>query len=175
MNREEFSNIAMTLKAVYTDPKFLQDMDALKVWYTFLQDLDYQVASKAVARHICNNKWPPTIADIREAAADITAPPDEKLNELEAWALVSRAIRNSYYGAEKEFEELPAVVRDAVGNPANLREWGQMADESVSVAQSQFLRNYRTVVKRHKEAACLPVMDTLKKIMGAETERIEAS
>lgn len=172
MNTDEFRIIAKTLKANYTEPWFLPDDDSVKIWMLALTDLDYKVASAAVAKCISTREEPPKIATIRRMAAEIIAPPEENLGELEAWALVSRAIRNSYYGAEKEFDELPAPVQKAVGSPANLREWGQAQDESLTVIQSQFQRAYRTVIARRKETAAMPVLETLKTIMGADIKQI---
>lgn len=173
MNAGEFATLAKTLKANYPEPWFLPDADAIKVWMVALADLDYSVASAAVAKCISTREEPPKIATIRMMAADITAPTDECMGELEAWSLVSVAIRNSYYGAEKEFESLPKLVQKAVGSPANLREWGQAEGKSQTVIQSQFQKAYRTVCERRKEDAALPVMETLKSIMGSETRMLE--
>lgn len=172
MTKEEFMVIAKTLKAVYTDPKFLPDMDALNVWYMFLQDLDYQTTSNAVAKFISTSKWSPTVADIRQMAVELTAPPEDSLGELEAWALVQRAIRNGTYGAEKEFEALPPLIQKAVGDPSNLREWAQTDEDTRTVLQSQFQKVYRSTVQRAKEEAQMPVLDTMKQIGGTQVERI---
>ena len=172
MTRDEFMIIAKTLKAVYTDPKFLPDRDALDVWYMFMTDLDYKVTSLAVAKYISTNKWPPTVADIREMNVEVTAPKEDTLGELEAWALVQNAIRNGIYGAEKEFEELPPLIQKAVGHPSNIREWAQTDDESKTVIQSQFQRAYRTAVQRHKEDAQMPCLEILQSLEGTQVERI---
>ena len=82
----------------------------------------------------------------------------QELNEMEAWALVSKALRNGYYGAVEEFDNLPPLVQKAVGTPDNLRNWSQANTESVeNVIQSNFMRSYRTVVKREEEIKKMPV------------------
>lgn len=172
MTKEEFMVIAKTLKAVYTDPKFLPDMDALNIWYMFMQDLDYRTISNAIAKYISTNKWPPTVADIRGMAVEVTAPPEDTLGELEAWALVQKAIRNGTYGAEREFEELPPIVQKAVGDPSNIREWAQAEDDAKTVIQSQFQRAYRTALQRSKEEAQMPCLQTLQALEGTQVERI---
>ena len=94
---------------------------------------------------------------------------------MEAWALVSRAIRNGYYGAEKEFEKLPPLVQKAVGTPGQLRNWSQTDMESIeNVVQSNFMRTYRTVVKSSQEIARMPenirnlIEQTGQKMLGVK-------
>lgn len=75
---------------------------------------------------------------------------------MEAWALVGRALRDSAYHAQERFDELPPLVKKAVGSPDNLRAWGTAENYSENVAQSQFIRSYQDVLKRKKEIAKLP-------------------
>ena len=76
---------------------------------------------------------------------------------MEAWSLVSKAIRNSSYNSVEEFVKLPLLVQRAVGTPDNLRNWAVSDCQTIeSVIQSNFLRTYRTVVKRENEINCMP-------------------
>ena len=71
--------------------------------------------------------------------------------------LVSRALRNGYYGAVEEFNKLPPLVQKAVGSPDNLRNWALTDINSIeNVVQSNFMRTYRTVVNRAKEYQKMP-------------------
>lgn len=111
----------------------------------------------AVQKHMLTEKFPPTIADLRAKANEVVERPAEEMSELEAWALVRKAIGNSNYHAEEEFARLPKVCRIAVGSPANLREWAMMdSDQVATVEQSHFIRNYRTAAKRMTEDRKLP-------------------
>ena len=60
---------------------------------------------------------------------------------------------------EKSFAALPEEVRQAVGSPAQLAQWGRMEESAFqSVAASNFQKNYRERMNRRKEravAACL--------------------
>ena len=164
VEREQFKILVKAMKAVYTKPEFLPDQDAFNVWYMMLRDLSYEVLSSAVQKHMMTSPYPPTIADLRAAAAQFApGEADTQLTELEAWELVRRAISNSGYHASEEFELLPRLVQKAVGNPANLREWAAMDIDTVnSVEQSHFIRSYRTVVSREKDMQKLsPVMRQL--------------
>ena len=70
---------------------------------------------------MATEKFPPTIADIREKAEQITSVKETEMSELEAWAIVRKAIGRSNYYAEEEFEKLPEACKMAVGNPSNLK------------------------------------------------------
>lgn len=157
MERDEFKILVKSMKAVYAQPTFLPDQDAFNVWYALLKDLPYELASMAVQKHMLTGKFPPTIADLRAKANEVVERPAEEMSELEAWALVRKAIGNSNYHAEEEFARLPEVCRIAVGSPANLREWAMMdSDQVATVEQSHFIRNYRAAAKRMTEDRKLP-------------------
>lgn len=142
MTREEFAVLVKGMKAVYAQDTFMPDKDAFDIWYQLLAHLDYSVASAAIQIHMRTSKYVPKPADIIEQADYLCR--DSDLGELEAWALVYKAICRSGYYAEEEFEKLPAVVQKAVGNPANLKEWSTMRIETIqSVEQSHFIRSYR--------------------------------
>lgn len=157
MERNEFKTLAKGMKAVYAQPTFLPDQDAFNIWYELLKDLPYEQANIAIQKYMLTEKFPPTIADIRTKATEIVSPEDESMSELEAWAIVHKAICNSGYYATEEFEKLPPACKKAVGSPANLKEWALMdSDQVATVEQSHFIRNYRSAVLRMKEDAKIP-------------------
>ncbi len=153
VEREKFKILVKGMKAVYAHPSFIPDQDAFNVWYAMLNDLSYEYLNAAVQKHMMTNTHPPTIADIRGEAARLSSGESE-MSELKAWGMVRKAVSNSNYHSEEEFERLPEAVRIAVGNPANLREWAMMPTETVeSVEQSHFIKAYRAAVGRVREAA----------------------
>ncbi len=157
MTREEFAVLVKAMKAVYSSENFIADKDAFNVWYGLLQDLSYEQANLAVQKYMTSERFPPTIADIRAKATEIIAPVEESMSELQAWALVQKAIRNSAYHAEEEFAKLPEACQRAVGTAVNLKEWALMdSDQVATIEQSHFVRNYRASVQRMKEEARLP-------------------
>lgn len=176
MTKKEFLVIVKGLKSVYSDPKFLAGKDAIDVWYGLLCDLPYQVLSLATQKYMMQEQYPPTIAGLRKKAAEITAPIQEDMSELEAWSLVRKALSNSGYNAEAEFDKLPELCQKAVGNPVNLREMALMDIDMVnSVEQSHFIRNYRTALERKKEnAQIMPnVMQLIQTIRADGFQRIQ--
>ena len=82
-------------------------------------------------------KFPPTIADIREKATQIVESVDSSMSELEAWSLVRKAVRNSGYHSVEEFEKLPEACQRAVGSAANLKEWALMDSERVETVEQR--------------------------------------
>lgn len=153
MTRDEFKILVKGLKAVYTQPSFIPDRDAFEVWYSMLGDLDYEVCSNAIKIHMQTVEKEPTIAGIRKQAACMLTNKNE-LNEMAAWQMVLKAMRNSIYHAQEEFAKLPPVVQRAVVSPGQLCEWAMAEDIDgtwMNVTQSNFLRTYRAEVAQEKE------------------------
>ena len=155
MDREKFSILVKAMKAVYGDPKFIADKDAFNVWYELLKDIPYDLCQAAIHKYITTNKFPPTIADIRQLVTEIVTP--ETMNEGKAWSLVYKAICNSAYNSQAEFDKLPKECKKAVGNAAILREWASLDMSEVNtVIQSNFMRSYKVEVKKSREYDQLP-------------------
>ena len=156
ITRDDFKKIIKGLKSVYADPKFIADQYAFDMWYGLLSDLTYEVASMATQAYMQSEKFPPTPADIRKYAMRITAPITDDMSEIEAWGMVSKALKNGYYGAEKEFEKLPPLIKQVIGSPSRLREMSQLDPSEVeTVEQSHFVRNYRAKLELSKRERLL--------------------
>ena len=97
----------------------------------------------------------PSPGQLIENIQTLTRP--QELNEMEAWSLVSRALKNGNYGAEEEFFKLPPIVQKAVGQPSQLRAWAQTDIESIeNVIQSNFIKTYRAEMIRAQQISKLP-------------------
>lgn len=171
MTREDTLDLLSVLKAAY--PNFYRDMtrkDAdhvVALWFEMFMDEPTELVALAVKRHIATDTkgFPPTIGVIKDAIVKIKNP--DEMTELEAWGLVQKALRNSYYGAQEEFEKLPPVVQRLVGSPNQLREWAQMDTATVSsVVASNFQRSYKARAASEREYLALPsdVRDVMEKI-----------
>lgn len=155
MRREEFVKVAAGLRTAYQQRNFMPDQKTFDLWFSYLQDLPYEQVNAAAQKYILSSAFPPTIADIRNACNEVAG--NEVLNEMEAWRVVYKAICNSNYHAEEEFNKLPPLVQKAIGNPDNLKEMAGMDINTVnSVEQSHFIRVYRTEVDRERELSKLP-------------------
>ena len=154
MDRTEFSLIVKGMKAVYTQPAFIPDKDAFDIWYSMLQDLPYKVAAMSTQQYMAMNKFPPTIADIREGCANMQS--EEEDNESKAWDKVYKAICNSTYNSESEFEKLPPIAQKVVGSPNQLRAWAMDESFNAGVESSNFKRLYVQGQEREKKQLQLP-------------------
>ena len=175
MTRDETKKIIMVISASYPNFKPQDPRMTVDTWQMMLDEYSYTQVSMAVKAYIASDTsgFAPSIGQVIGLMNKIEKP--EELNEMEAWALVSRAIRNGYYGAEKEYEKLPTLVQKAVGTPGQLRNWSQTDTESIeNVVQSNFMRTYRTVVKSSQEIARMPesirnmIEKTGQKMLGAK-------
>lgn len=170
MTKQETQKIMAVLVIAY--PSFYRgttDKDlnaAVNLWTEMFADDSYTEVSRAVKALIATKKdtWPPNIGQVKEKLAMLKSP--EKLSANEAWALISKAIRNSIYDSAKEFAALPKEVQRLVGSPNQLRDWAMMDLETVqSVIASNFMKGYSTQQIRDSKIKMLP--QSMKEIVGA--------
>ena len=100
------------------------DVDSMtETWADMLSEYSYSQVSMALKAYIVSDTsgFAPAIGQLVGKIQTISQP--QELNEMEAWSLVSRAIRNSTYNSVEEFAKLPPMVQKAVGLPDQLRTW----------------------------------------------------
>lgn len=105
MDKAEFAVIAELLKRAYGAERVLPDKGMMDVWYGFLKDFDCPVMQAAATEYIATNKFPPTIAELREIATGVTA--RTPLPWDAAWGSVLKAIRQ--FGHYQELEALESM------------------------------------------------------------------
>lgn len=158
MTRDETKQFLMRISSVYPNWKPQADLSFVTdTWHEYLVDYGYEEMKVALKTYIATNTsgFAPSIGQLIDKLHTISTPVE--LSEMEAWSLVSRALRNGYYGAEQEFEKLPPLVQKAVGAPSQLRNWSQTDCESVeNVIQSNFMRTYRQELAKSKEMWKIP-------------------
>lgn len=157
MTREETVKIIRIICDCYPNYKPNNLSETVDVWKMMLEDYSYQEISIALKAYITTdiNGFAPSVGQLIAKIQKISQP--QELNEMAAWGLVSKALRNGTYGAAEEFEKLPPLVQKAVGMPDNLRNWAQSDYESIeTVIQSNFIKTYRAVVSRSNEINRMP-------------------
>lgn len=157
MTKNEVVKLLMTIQTFYPNYQVENKEFTINAWYSIIGDCDYKPMEKALRAYITTDTsgFAPSIGQLINKLHEVQSP--QELNEMEAWLLVSKALRNGTYGAVKEFNKLPPLVQKAVGSPDNLRNWAQTDSESIeNVVQSNFMRTYRTVVNRAKEYQKMP-------------------
>lgn len=157
MTREETQEILMAVQALFPNYNPPNKTVIVNTWCEMFSEYTYEQVSAAVKTYALTETsgFAPSVGQLIEKINFIHQP--LQLNEMEAWSLVSRAIRNGYYGAEEEFEKLPKIVQKAVGSPGQLRQWAITDIESIeNVVQSNFMRTYRAACKKEQEISKLP-------------------
>ena len=148
MTVEEFRTIVKGLKAVYTDPKFIPDEDAMNMWYQLLKDFPYDLVSSATQAYMMSEIAPPYPASICRKVAEITTPDEERISESEAWSMVEIAARNGLRGSQKEYDRLPPLVQKAVGSASRIYELAIGTSKDLSFEKGIFLKNYRALIDK---------------------------
>ena len=164
MHIEEARKIIAVMMVSYPNFKPIDTELMATTWADMLAEYTYEQVSVALKCYIATDTsgFAPSVGKLIQKANSLVG--NSELNEIEAWTLVSKAIRNGYYGAEKEFEKLPPIVQKAVGSLEQLRMWATTDNKSIeTVVASNFMKTYKTEVKRAEEYARLP--EDVKAIM----------
>lgn len=156
MTREETVKIIRIMVDSYPNYKPNNISETVDVWYMMLSDYDYNLVAMALKAYILSDTsgFTPSIGQLVSKIQTITKP--HELSEMEAWSLVSKAIRNSGYNSVEEFAKLPPIVQNAVGLPDQLRTWALDENYNEQVVSSNFMRCYRTELARHDELSKMP-------------------
>ena len=157
MTEKEVRQLLAMTQAVYSNYNPPSREAAVNAWLMCLSEYDNNVVTAAFKAYMTTDTsgFAPSIGQLLDKLHAIQNP--QELNEMEAWSLVSKALRNGYYGAVEEFNKLPPLVQKAVGSPDNLRNWSQTDSESIeNVVQSNFMRSYRLVVNHENEIKKMP-------------------
>ncbi len=160
MTRDETKMILMRIQTTYPNWKPQGDLSlTIDVWHEYLSEYSYQEILGAIKAFVLSDTsgFAPTVGQVVGKLHGMMKSIEPDLNGMEAWALVSKAIRNGYYGAEEEFAKLPPMVQKAVGSPQNIRNWSQTDLKSIdTVVMSQFLSTYKAECIRESEMSRIP-------------------
>lgn len=161
MNREDTLKIMSVLKAAY--PNYYKDMKKVEaegivaLWTEMFKDEPAQLVAMAVKSFIASDTkgFPPHIGAIKDSMLKLMR--GDELTEAEAWAKVRKAIGNSSYHAEEEYNKLPDILQRLCGSPKQLREWAAMDEGTLaSVVASNFQRSFRARTAGDREMQALP-------------------
>lgn len=156
MTRDETKKILMMIQAAFPNFKPPDKTVAVNTWFLMLKDVEYSTVETALRVYITTDTsgFAPSIGQLLDKLHAIQRP--QELNEMEAWSLVSKALRNGYYGANEEFRKLPTLVQKALGSPQQLRIWASDEKYNESVVSSNFMRAYRFEIKRMSDRQKIP-------------------
>lgn len=174
MTRQETMAIMAILREAY--PMYYKDKSkeeltaSVNLWASLFEEDDPRLVQAAIKAHIVSDTkgFPPVIGQIKSQIQKLSTP--EEMGETEAWAIVSRAIGNGFYGSVEEFEKMPPVIQKSVGSARQLQEWAQMdASDVQTVVASNFMRSYRVKIKHEQEYNALPA--DIKQMLGDLEEK----
>lgn len=149
MTRHEVAELLSLIVAYW--PEFQHQGElTVNAWHVLLRDISYARAQQALLLLASTKTFPPKPAELLEAVAELTLPPDARLTPAEAWQLVVREVqRVGFYGQP----DLPLLVRQAV----DCLGWTDICrSENVEVTRAHFMRVFEQLVARHRRQAVLP-------------------
>lgn len=173
MTKEETQKTLAVILASYPQFKPEKMQFTLNVWHEMLKDYDYKVVSAGLKTYIATDTsgFAPSIGQLIDSISKLKT--IDEMNEIQAWHLVSEALRDGYYHSKERFDALPPLIQQAVGSHEVLRNWSQTDERSVeTVIASNFQRTYRTLLNRSKEMVKLPA-DVVAMIESNKALKIE--
>lgn len=152
MNKKEFALIASALRTYYPKEKILPNEQALELWFRQLNDLDYDLVNVVVNKWASTQKWSPTIADIREQAAELVGGNSKSWGE--AWGDVLNAIRwHGIYAENEALKSLDELTRKTV---KRLGYKSMCLSEDISRERANFRMIYEQEQQRERQDAQIP-------------------
>ena len=160
MTFEEFGRLGMAIKEFYPHVKVLQSEQAIELWYQQLKDLDYKMTSIALSKWVGTNKWPPTVADMREMCASLVSGDAPLWSD--GWQEVLSAIRN--YGYMREGEALAGMTEITRETVKRLSWQALCMSEEISVERANFRKVYEQLLERKKNDE--QIAPTVRKVIA---------
>jgi hypothetical protein len=166
VTKAEAAKLVAVLIAAYPSAKL--GPDTAGIYERMLVDIDYAEANAAVERLLATSKWPPTIAEIREAALALNA--GEIKPGGEAWGRVLRAIcrhgRNRTPGVHFDLDG-DTVALDVV----RALNWRELCDsDNPSADRARFIELYdqlAATARRRQLSEGLPAMQRFRALHAA--------
>lgn len=147
MEKIEWLKIAGTLNNAFAQKKFLSTAEEVNTWYELLKDLPTEQVQANAYKQMMTNKFPPSIADLRES-------PLEEDDWTKGWEEIQKAIRN--YGAWQKSKALESLsprtrlIAERFG-------WDDFCNsENQDVLKAQFRDAFNENAKREKQEIKIP-------------------
>ena len=147
VSKQEFATLVLAMQAMYGE-EFIGTEEAMDVWFALLHDLDYQILSKALQKHMLTNKFKPTVAELREIYADLICPAISDWSE--GWEQVSKAIGHyGMYRTEEAMKSFDEVTKEAV---KRLGFQNICLSENLVADRARFAEIYQAIQQRKRMA-----------------------
>lgn len=153
MTREEFKVLVKGMKAIYSQPTFIPDQDAFNMWFALLGDLPYEVCSVAAQKYMLTNKFPPTVAEIREMCAGVVN--GDPLTWGESWERALNAVRKyGSYNKQAALNSLDSITRKCVESIGYME---LCMSENIMVERAHFQKIFEVFSKREQTEKQMPL------------------
>lgn len=156
MTRDEVIRIQMVIQAAYPNYNPPDKTITADTWLVLLNDFTYEQVLAAVHAFIRTDKkgFAPSIGEVIDKLQLLSG--EKEVNAVAAWTMVLKAIKNSTYHADEEYEKLPRIIQRVIGGPQRLTELATMENLNTSVESSNFMRDYRAALETDREIRKLP-------------------
>jgi hypothetical protein len=153
MTRDEFKVLVKGMKAVYAQPTFIPDQDAFNMWYALVGDLPYDVCSVSIKKYMLTNKFPPTVAEIREMASGVVN--GDPLTWGESWERALHAVRKyGSYNKGAALDSLDPLTRKCVESIG----FTQLCmSENIMVERAHYQKIFEVYEKRDRTEKQIPL------------------
>lgn len=152
MDKGEFAAWAAALQTYFPRYNIFPNEAAMELWYRELKDVPGDLLTAALRAWVNTEKWPPSIAELRERCAEIVNGPAPDWGD--AWKEVVRAIGR--YGTMRP-EEALADMSELTRRTVERMSWRDIClSENPDTLRAQFRQVYQTVTKREIEDRKLP-------------------
>ncbi len=153
MTRDEFKILVKGMKAIYSQPTFIPDQDAFNMWFALMGDLPYEVCNVAIQKYMLTNKFPPTVAEIREMCAGVVN--GDPLTWGESWERALNAVRK--YGSYNKMEALNSLdplTRKCVESIGYMQ---LCMSENIMVERAHYQKIFEVYSKREQAEKQMPL------------------
>lgn len=152
MNRKEIITLLAIATSNFPNLQQKEMQPTAVLWEKSLADIPYGIAEKALIKVLSTSKFFPTIAEIREAATQLTQP--RTMDAIEAWGLIVQAIRK--YGFYNEGDAMRSLPEDVAAMAKHFT-WRELClNEKPDTLRAQFRMAWETKSKRTEEMKVLP-------------------
>lgn len=172
MTREETKKILMNIECSYPNWKPQGDLGFMvDIWCDDLSDYSYQEVYMALKGFKSTDRsgFAPNVGQLIDAIHSMREI-SQKTSEIEVWVKIMKAVRNSNYNSEAEFEKLPELAKEVIGTPEALKSMAMNPNFNEGVEKSLFMRSYRDKVEQHREYNRLPNQIKQRLITEANNE-----
>ncbi|MBO5863514.1 MAG: hypothetical protein J6Q59_04515 [Paludibacteraceae bacterium] len=169
MMKADVARLVALVKAAYPNYDKFKDPEEVKatvnLWALMFADDDARIVGLAVQKHMATNKWPPSVAELREIMLEIQHP--ELVPPDTAWLAVSDLLYSvGQFNHGDLYEQFPALIARALESIG----WGALWDlHRSSLAGGKpgmdrliFVQQYTPMYEREKLRAMTPEAVTAK-------------